>query len=84
MGGGKNKRIDQIKQILSRDSVDKGILMSLANALYFKGAWVDKFKPKHTKDGNFYPLNGGKVRAPFLTQWYTCFDYGTLDSCQIL
>lgn len=73
-----------IKQILSRECINNDTMMILANALYFKGVWVDTFKPEDTKDDDFYLLNGDKVRAPFMRQRHSRFDYGTLEGCKVL
>ncbi|MBO4642543.1 MAG: serpin family protein [Bacteroidaceae bacterium] len=37
-----------IKEILKADEFDPGAISYLLNALYFKGAWVNKFDPKWT------------------------------------
>ncbi|CAA0827527.1 Serpin-ZX [Striga hermonthica] len=39
----------------------------LANALYFKGTWVNPFPKMLTSDREFYLLNGSSVLAPFMT-----------------
>ncbi|XP_048493178.1 serpin-Z2B-like [Beta vulgaris subsp. vulgaris] len=73
-----------IKQIVSKNAVTNETMMLLINALYFKGTWVDRFKPENTKDGDFYLLNGTKVETLFMNNNYKSFDYGTFEGCQVL
>ncbi|KAJ6679200.1 SERINE PROTEASE INHIBITOR SERPIN [Salix purpurea] len=56
-----------IKEVLPSGSVDRTTRLILTNALYFKGAWNEKFDASTTKDDDFYLLNGGSVRVPFMT-----------------
>jgi serpin B len=56
-----------IKTILPAGSVDKSTRLVLGNALYFKGAWTEKFDASATKDDKFHLLNGSSVQAPFMT-----------------
>ncbi|KAH0660336.1 hypothetical protein KY290_022673 [Solanum tuberosum] len=56
-----------IKQILPPGVVTGGTQLILANALYFKGAWNEKFDASDTKDHEFHLLNGGSVQAPLMT-----------------
>lgn len=42
-------------------------MLVLANALYFKGEWNDKFDSLKTRDGEFYLFNGSTVQIPFMT-----------------
>ncbi|KAB2628024.1 serpin-ZX-like [Pyrus ussuriensis x Pyrus communis] len=37
------------------------------NALYFKGAWTEKFDASATKEQDFHLLDGSAVKAPFMT-----------------
>ncbi|KAF3775485.1 Serpin-Z2A [Nymphaea thermarum] len=48
-----------IKELLPSGSVVNLTRLVLANALYFKGAWEDKFDASVTKEGSFYPLSWG-------------------------
>ncbi|KAF5729097.1 putative Protein Z [Tripterygium wilfordii] len=67
-----------IKEILPVDSVDTLTRLILANALYFKGTWDEKFDPSTTKDYDFHLLNGSSVHVPFMTsderQFVRAFD----------
>ncbi|VFQ99132.1 unnamed protein product [Cuscuta campestris] len=55
-----------IKEILPAGVVDSRTDFVLANALYFKGDWVEKFDTSKTKDGEFHLLNGSSVQVPFM------------------
>nr|VDD56895.1 unnamed protein product [Brassica oleracea] len=58
-----------IKQILSKDSIEdiRQSTLILANAVYFKGAWSEKFDARFTKDNDFHLLDGTSVKVPFMT-----------------
>ncbi|KAJ4962938.1 hypothetical protein NE237_022877 [Protea cynaroides] len=56
-----------IKEVLPPGSVDSSTRLIFANALYFKGAWTEKFDASKTKDYDFYPTDGNSVHVPFMT-----------------
>jgi serpin B len=56
-----------IKEILPPGSVDHTTRLVLGNALYFKGAWSEKFDASKTKDSDFQLLDGSSVQAPFMS-----------------
>ncbi|KAA8537697.1 hypothetical protein F0562_027313 [Nyssa sinensis] len=56
-----------VKEVLPSGSVDSSTRLIFANALYFKGAWNEKFNASATKDHDFHILNGSSVRVPFMT-----------------
>ncbi|CAN6460072.1 unnamed protein product [Victoria cruziana] len=56
-----------VKELIPSGSVNNLTRLILANALYFKGAWKDKFDASVTKEGSFYPLSGESVQVPFMT-----------------
>lgn len=56
-----------IKELLPAASVDHTTRLVLGNALYFKGAWTEKFDASKTKDGKFHLLDGSSVQAPFMS-----------------
>ncbi|GAB4848859.1 hypothetical protein Ancab_003653 [Ancistrocladus abbreviatus] len=56
-----------IKDVLPPGSVDITTRVIFANALYFKGAWEEKFDPSKTKDDDFHLLTGTPVKVPFMT-----------------
>lgn len=56
-----------IKEILPPGSVDHTTRLVLGNALYFKGAWTEKFDASKTKDSEFHLIDGSSVQAPFMS-----------------
>ncbi|XP_006354932.1 serpin-ZX-like [Solanum tuberosum] len=58
-----------IEEILPHGAVDNMTRLILANALYFKGEWDEKFNASKTKKHKFHLVNGRSVRAPFMTSW---------------
>ena len=56
-----------IKEILPAGSIGNTTGLVLGNALYFKGAWTEKFDASKTKDDKFHLLDGSSVQAPFMT-----------------
>jgi serpin B len=55
-----------IKEVLPPGSVDNTSRLVFANALYFKGAWNEKFDASTTKEYDFHLLNGSSVQVPFM------------------
>ncbi|KAK4278181.1 hypothetical protein QN277_016063 [Acacia crassicarpa] len=56
-----------IRQIVPLGSLDHRTRLVLANALYFKGEWAQKFDQTLTITRNFNLLNGENVKVPFMT-----------------
>lgn len=69
-----------INELLPPSSIDEETKLILANALYFKGPWDQKFDPSKTLTKTFNLLNGQIVQAPFMTtmthekHYYRSFD----------
>ncbi|KAF7139550.1 hypothetical protein RHSIM_Rhsim07G0232400 [Rhododendron simsii] len=67
-----------IKEVLPSSSVDALTRLIFANALYFKGAWIEKFDASKTQQQEFHLLNGSSVQVPFMTseeeQFVSAFD----------
>lgn len=67
-----------IKELLPPGSVDNSTRLIFANALYFKGAWNEKFDASKTKEDDFHLLNGNSIKVPFMTshkkQFIRAFD----------
>lgn len=67
-----------IKTILPPGSIDDSTCLIFANALYFKGAWDEKFNTMEMKEYDFHLLNGSSVKVPFITstndQFISVFD----------
>lgn len=55
-----------IKKIIDPSMVDGNTVMALANALYFKAKWQDKFKRGQTKPQKFTTLAGNEIQIDML------------------
>ncbi|EYU25364.1 hypothetical protein ABFS82_03G049000 [Erythranthe guttata] len=58
-----------IKEILSPGSINADTALIFANAVYFKGDWVDEFKEYMNRDCKFFLNNGTSVQVPFMTSY---------------
>lgn len=56
-----------IKDLLPPGSITSKTNQVYGNALYFKGAWYDKFDKSDTKFKDFHLLNGSSVSVPFMS-----------------
>ncbi|KAK1407522.1 hypothetical protein QVD17_39138 [Tagetes erecta] len=56
-----------IKEVLPAGAVDNSTRLIFANAVYFKGAWSEKFDQSKTKESDFHLLDGNKVQVSFMT-----------------
>ncbi|PWA57017.1 serine protease inhibitor (SERPIN) family protein [Artemisia annua] len=59
-----------IKGVLPADAVSIETRLILANAVYFKGTWKEKFDPSMTQDSDFHLIDGSKVKVPFMRSYY--------------
>ena len=77
MVGQVNSWVDQvtsglIKEMLPAGSIETDTRLVLGNALYFKGAWTQKFHASGTKDDNFHLVDKTSVKTPFMSSKYDC------------
>ncbi|KAK8960073.1 Serpin-ZX [Platanthera guangdongensis] len=56
-----------IKNLIPDSTINILTRLILANVLYFKGKWKDKFDNSMTKTDKFYLLNGSTIHAPFMS-----------------
>ncbi|KAL6843033.1 hypothetical protein ACP4OV_027346 [Aristida adscensionis] len=72
-----------IDGIISTDDINDAIDLILANAVYFKGKWLEPFDSFGTKSGNFHLLDGGHAKANFMTSlmW---LDVRCMDGFKVL
>ncbi|KAJ0577256.1 putative Serpin family protein [Helianthus annuus] len=56
-----------IKEVITAKEVTDDTMIILANAIYFKGTWTQKFNTSLTKERDFHLLNGNKVKVPFMS-----------------
>lgn len=59
---------DQIKELLSSESVDQQTNLILANAAYFKGMWKSQFNARQTIKSVFYISGSEKTFVDMMTQ----------------
>jgi serpin B len=59
---------EKIKNLIGPNVLDRLTRMVLANAIYFKGAWLYRFDKKQTKDAPFTRADGTKADVPLMSQ----------------
>lgn len=60
------KTKDKIKELLKSGTVTPDTRMVLANAIYFKGDWLEQFDKKATRPAPFTSSDGTKADAPLM------------------
>ena len=71
-----------IEKVMSEDEFDPTAVSYLLNAIYFKGAWAEKFDKNNTKDETFKGYEKEK-KVPMMHQEHE-FGYTETDDCQAL
>ncbi|KFE62912.1 serine protease inhibitor family protein [Hyalangium minutum] len=61
---------DRIKDLLPEGSVKSDTKLALTNALYFKGAWAERFDPQATVPANFHLLGGGTQQVQLMQRTF--------------
>ena len=59
---------NKIKNLLASGVIDTATRLVLANAIYFKGNWVDEFDESETHPEDFTLLDGSSVKVPLMSQ----------------
>lgn len=72
-----------IEKVLDNDEYDPTAVSYLLNAIYFKGAWAEKFDKANTKDEAFTNENNQEVQVPMMHQEHE-FNYTEDEDCQAL
>ena len=72
-----------IEKVLDKDSFDPSVISYLLNAIYFKGAWTEKFDKENTRDEAFKMETGEEKQLPIMHQEQE-FYYAEDDDCQVL
>ena len=57
-----------IEKVLDKDSFDPSAISYLLNAIYFKGAWTEKFDKENTRDEAFKMETGEEKQLPIMHQ----------------
>lgn len=77
----------RIKDFLARGSINNLTRLILANALYFKKSWRDRFDASGTEEFDFHLYNGSSVKTSFMTRWVTSWGrryISVFDSFKVL
>lgn len=74
---------EKIKDLIPKDLLDALTRLVLANAIYFKGAWAEKFDEGTTGNEPFYLLDGDQVRTMTMEQTDN-FRTATIGNVQVL
>jgi serpin B len=72
-----------IEKVLDKDLFDPSAISYLLNAIYFKGAWTEKFDKENTRDEAFKMETGEEKQLPIMHQEQE-FYYAEDDDCQVL
>jgi serine protease inhibitor len=59
---------ERIKDLLPKGSLSEETRLVLANAIYFKGEWVEPFKKENTRKEDFTLANGRKAKVPLMKE----------------
>ena len=73
---------NMIQKVLSDDEFKVNAASYLLNAIYFKGAWAEKFNKNSTMNGTFHTPTGD-TQVPMMHQTND-FGYTETNDCQIL
>ncbi|KAJ1275936.1 hypothetical protein BS78_05G174700 [Paspalum vaginatum] len=58
-----------INNVITMSDVDAATDLVLANAVYFKGEWMDPFQPMYTSTGTFNLLSGQQAEGKFMSNF---------------
>ena len=73
------EKIDKIIGQISNDEI-----LFLINAIYFKGAWRNKFDKSKTANGEFHKADGSSVTTPYMKLEHDSLQFYQNDSMQIV
>jgi serpin B len=71
----------KIKELLPQGSITSLTRLVLANAIYFRATWKERFNADFTSDSTFNLLDGGQVTVPMMNQ-ITPFAYTATHDVQ--
>ena len=72
-----------IDSMISTDDINAATDLVLANAIYFKGDWMEPFQLQFTSPGTFHRLDGGHVELDFMEK-YRRMDVACMDGFKVL
>lgn len=64
----KEQTKDRIKELFPKGSLNAETRLVVANAIYFKGDWMEPFLKKDTKEGEFQLEKGGQIKVPLMSK----------------
>ncbi len=81
-----NQTNNKIKDLFGEKSITEDTKLVLANAIYFKGEWINKFYPNNTHNDTFTLANGNTIDTKMMSikNDETNFDYYEDDNLQVL
>ncbi len=72
---------DRIKDLMPPGSVDSMTRLVIANAVYFKGEWLEPFDESSTKPKEFHTSDGGKTPTRVMSKYlYNACGYGAFTA----
>ncbi len=77
------KTNDKIKEVITREDVNKQTAMVINNAIYFKGTWLTQFPEWDTRESEFHIDATNSVNADFMNV-ESAFNYTHSDGAQML
>jgi serpin B len=72
-----------IDSMISTDDINTATDLVLANAVYFKGDWMEPFQPHFTSPGTFHRLDRGHVEVDFMAKYWR-MDVACMDGFKVL
>lgn len=75
---------EKIKELMPEGTITDMTRLVLANAVYFKGRWKEKFDPGQTRDGDFTLTNGTVVQVPMMRKTSTAIRQGNSDDLMVI
>lgn len=75
---------EKIKDLMPEGTITEDTRLVLANAVYFKGQWKEKFDPDKTRDGDFTLIDGTVVQVPMMTRINKKVRFGAGDGFAII
>ena len=72
---------DRIKDLFPPGSIDSTTRLVIANAVYFKGEWLEPFDESATKPEEFQLADGKKVKTPMMSKYFRhSVGYGAFEA----
>jgi serpin B len=72
---------DRIKDLMPPRSIDSMTRLVIANAVYFKGEWLEPFDQSSTMPKDFHTADGGKTPTPMMSKYlYNACGYGAFNA----